>query len=559
MKAHRIPFHVLLTKLVAFALSVGVIVGCGDSSKEAVEPTPVGGPALVRVLTESQYRAIIRDIFGEDVPVNGRFNKPIRSHGLNAVGSSEVGFAPAALEQYVVSALGIAQYLADEGGLKELAPCDLPAGELANEVCLREFVATVGYRLFRRPVSDEQLVRFVTQAQLAQNKLGSSYSGLRFALVSMLTAPEFLLRIERVAPASHRDNLAELDAYSKAERLSFFLANTSPDETLLEAAANGDLDIPEKLAREVDRLLVAPTLEAAVRAFFTDMLGFGAFDELVKDLDLYPAYNSEVAADAQEQTLRDIVRHLITQNGDYRDLFTLRSTELTRPLGVVYRMPVASRNAWELTQFPESGRLGIQSHISFLALHSHPGRSSPTLRGASIREVFLCQDVPDPPADVDFSAVQSAPTDSLKTGRDRLQVHNNEPSCSGCHKIMDPPGLALENFDGIGQFRRTESGAAIDASGDLDGVEYTDHQGFAQALRNHREAPRCLVEKMYRYAVGRDTVWKERYYLDYLIRSFEEQGYRITDLMRKIALSKNFLSIANPAEAGSMSWREESL
>ncbi|MDG0980436.1 MAG: DUF1588 domain-containing protein [Halieaceae bacterium] len=559
MKANLILSNVLLGKFAVLTLLVGLVAGCNELSKDTAEPDPVGGPALVRVLTESQYRATIRDIFGEDVPVNGRFNKPIRSHGLNAVGSSEAGFSPAALEQYVISALGIAEHLVDEGRFKELVPCDLPAEGVANESCLHEFVAEIGYRLFRRPVPNEQLVRFVTQAQFAQHTLASSYAGLRYALVSMLTAPEFLLRVERVEPRPHREGLAELDAYSKAERLSFFLANTSPDQALLEAAANGDLDIPEKLSQHVERLLDAPTLDAAVRAFFSDMLGFGAFDELVKDLDLYPSYNTTVALDAQEQTLRDIVRHLIKQNGDYRDLFTLRTTELTRPLGVVYRLPVASRNGWELTKFQEPNRLGIQSHLSFLALHSHPGRSSPTLRGASIREIFLCQEVPDPPADVDFSAVQSAPTDTIKTGRDRLQVHNNEPSCSGCHKIMDPPGLVLENFDGIGQFRQTESGAVIDASGDLDGVTYQDHQGFAQALRNHREAPRCVVEKMYRYAIGRDTVWKERYYMDYLIKSFEEQGYRITELMRSIALSENFFSIANPAVAEFAGQEEESL
>jgi hypothetical protein len=275
------------------------------------------------------------------------------------------------------------------------------------------------------------------------------------------------------------------------------------------------------------------------------MLEFELFDDLAKDSTIYPAFNSDVAADAQEQTLRTITYHLIEGQGDYRDLFSLRETFLTRSLGIVYRLPVPTRSGWEKTVLPEEeGRAGIQSHVSFLALHSHPGRSSPTLRGEAIRNIFLCQEVPDPPADVDFSIVQDPSADYMPTARDRLHAHNTEPACSGCHKIMDPPGLALENFDGLGAFRTHENSALIDTSGFLDGAVYEDAEGLAQALREHPETPRCLAEKLYRFAVGRDTEWGERDYMDYLIEVFATSEYRVPALMRAIALSDNFFAIS---------------
>jgi hypothetical protein len=288
------------------------------------------------------------------------------------------------------------------------------------------------------------------------------------------------------------------------------------------------------------------------------MLEFDMFDDIAKDAAIYPAYNSAVALDAQEQTLRDISYHLLSQRGDYRDLFVLDETFMTRELGVIYRQPVTSRDGWERTALSYAGdRLGIQSHISFLALHSHPGRSSPTLRGESVRNVFLCQEVPEAPADIDFSIIQDPSPDFMPTARDRLTAHNTEPACSGCHKVMDPVGFALENYDGVGTYRTHEHEALIDASGFLDGTAYNDSAGLARALRNHPETPRCLVEKMYRFAVGRDTVWHERAYMDYLIAKFAEQGYRVPELMRAIALSENFFTIAPPGPEYQMAYSEK--
>jgi hypothetical protein len=279
------------------------------------------------------------------------------------------------------------------------------------------------------------------------------------------------------------------------------------------------------------------------------MLQFDGFNDLFKDPAIYPAYTTAVAKDAQEQTLRTIVTHLVGEKGDYRDLFTTRQTWLSRPLGIVYRMPVETRNGWERAEYPADGyRAGILTDVSMLALHSHPGRSSPTLRGKSLRETFLCEKVPDPPANVNFSIVQDAVNKPGSTARLRLLEHNDNPVCAGCHKLTDPIGLTLENFDGGGGFRAKENGAELDVSGSLDGKDFSGSQGLGQAMHDNPSVPSCLTEKLYRSAIGRDIQNSEEPFLEYLIGRFQAERFSVPVLMRAIALSKTFYSVSAPVE-----------
>ena len=538
-----------------FTLLTSGLMACDHNSQGWLrEPDAVGGPTLLRRITESQYRSSIAAIFGPEVPVLGRFERPLRAHGLIAVGTSEAGLSPFAMEQYDIAAQGVADFILTPEHRADYLPC-IPEVSIdvydVNDPCVEQFIEHYGLLLFRRPLSQDQRQRYLNIVETGAQRLGDVYQGLRYALVGMMTAPEFLLRIERAIEAPNDPSLPQLDSWSKAARLSYFLTDTTPDLELLRAAENGQLNSAQGLQKQVDRLLASPQFESALRAFFRDMLEFELFDDLAKDTEIYPAFNSDVVADAQEQTLRDIIRTLVAEEGDYRDLFTLTDSEMTRSLGVLYRQPVASRDGWERVPLSNDGRrLGIQSHISFLALHAHPGRSSPTLRGEALRNIFLCQEVPDPPPDVNFSAVQDAASTVMPTARDRLSAHNTEPACAGCHKVMDPLGLALEHYDGLGMFRVQENSAPIDASGSLDGVDYDDAHGLAQALSRHPETPRCLVEKLYRFGVGRDTVWDERAYMDYLIAKFEAHGFRVPELMRTIALSNNFFAVSPSVEHG---------
>lgn len=312
---------------------------------------------------------------------------------------------------------------------------------------------------------------------------------------------------------------------------------------MLDAAESGELQTEDGLARAVDRMLASPRLDIGMRAFFDDMFAFDDFNTLSKDPLIYPLFTSVTAVAAREQTLRTVINHLIVNEEDYRDLFVTRSSFISPALAVLYDMPAPS--GWTPYTFPpDSLRAGLLTHVSFLALHAHPGRSSPTLRGKALRELLLCQHVPPPPPDVDFSIINSLDA-NYPTQRDRVRAHLENPSCAGCHRVTDPPGLALENFNGEGRLRQTENDALIDASGDLDGIEFENVVGLGQALRNNPALPACLVQRLYSYGSGGPTSAQDNQLLEYFSGHFAAGGYQLPNLLRTIALSESFTRVVD--------------
>jgi hypothetical protein len=236
---------------------------------------------------------------------------------------------------------------------------------------------------------------------------------------------------------------------------------------------------------------------------------------------------------------------LLARREDYRDLFTTRQTFISPALAPIYKV-AAQGPGWTPYEFPpDSPYSGLLTHVSFQALHSHPGRSSATLRGKALREVMLCQAVPKPPANVDFSAVQN-PDGKMKTARERVNFHLQNPSCAGCHRITDPMGLSMESFDGAGQFRHQENGADIDTTGNLDGVPFTDVVGLGKALHDNPQLPWCLVRRTFAYATGTPSDTNNRRVLEFLSERFADEGYVFPELLRDIALSSAFRNVYEP-------------
>jgi hypothetical protein len=402
--------------------------------------------------------------------------------------------------------------------------------------------------LYRRPLTPDELQSRVKVANDAATGLKDFYTGLGISLSTMLDSPKFLFRQEVAEADPDHPGQYRMDAYSKASQLSFFLWNAAPDPELLAAAERGDLNTDSGLAKQVDRMIASPRLQQGVRAFFTDMLGFDEFETLAKDAMLFPKFNSRVAKDAQEQTLRTVTNLLVVDKGDYRDIFTTRKTYLSPLLASVYGVPlVAPDGTWQPYEYPEGdARAGIVSQVAFVALHSHPGRSSPTLRGKAVREVLLCQKVPTPPANVNFTLVQDTKNPQYKTARARLHAHATEATCAGCHKIMDPIGLGLEAFDSGGSLRGSENGETIDTSGELDGIKFADAAGLSKAVHDDPAAPACVVSRAYSYGVGRLPAKGEGDYVKALQTDFQANGYRFPDLLKKIATSPEFYRVAPP-------------
>ncbi len=548
------------------------------SVQAAPKPTPVtltsrdmvpavsAGPAMLRRLSPDQYRQTIADIFGSDINIGGRFAPEIRQSGLLAVGAGNESITSDEVEQYHAMAQTIAGQVVDPAHRDVLIPCKPATASGADDRCAGEFLSAVGELLYRRPLSKDEVQSQVAVAHMAAQQGNGFYAGLGESLSQMLVSPEFLFRWSRVQGGPAIQGVSSLDPYARASQLSFLLWNSSPDETLLSDAAHGRLDSSKGLEREVDRMLASPRLQDGVRAFFSDMLQFSCAEDpcldasFSKDTTIYPRFTPKVASDAQEQTLRTLVDLLVTHDGDYRDVFTTPRTFLTPDLAAVYGVPLPRNTPngepadWQPYTYPPADpRAGILAQVSFVALHSHPGQASATLRGRALREAILCQKVPDPPPNVNFKLAFDTTNPQYPTARSRLTAHRTNPVCAGCHKLMDPIGLSMENFDSDGHFRTRENGVLIDTSGELDGHKFDGMQGLDQTVATDPAAPACLVTRLAAYALGRPPTGDELQWVTDLKKDFIADHYRLPALLRQIATSPQLYRVewkGVPEQAG---------
>ena len=515
------------------------------------KPAPVRAEPIkvaLRRITETQYRHTIADVFGPEIKINARFEPEQRVDRLVAIGSAQLSLTSSGFEQYFALASSISDQVLDEKRRTATVPCKPADPTRADDACARLFIERYGERLFRRPLTRSEALARLRTASTGAKQSGDFYAGLKLALTSLLLAPEFLFRVETAEPDPAHPRQYRLDGFTKVARLSFLLWDSAPDQELLRVARSGAIHTQVGLEVQLQRMIASPRFEDGVRAFFTDMLQLDGIENLVKDAAIYPKFNQSVADSAKEQTLKTTIDLLVSKKRDYRDLFTANETFINRPLAAVYRIPFASSSDWAPYTFPQSSeRSGILTQVSFLSLFAHPGTSSPTKRGIKVYEIFMCQATPDPPANVDFSRVQDG---SKGTVRARLLDHMQNVGCAVCHRRTDPPGLALEHFDGLGQLRTMENGSMIDVSADINGVNVEGSQGLGQFLRDDPRVPECLVRNVYAYAVGREPDEQDQGYLLVQSKAFAGNGYRLPDLMVQIASSPEFFKVVAPSGTG---------
>lgn len=530
-------------RILILALVAPLLGSCSES-----EPETLGATPDMRRLTSAQYQHIIHDIFGDHVEIAGRFDPLVRTDGLFAIGARQAPVTPKGFEEYYNVGRSVAKQVVNTENRLVLIPCEPEDALEADEACSRQFFVEVGKLLYRRPLTTKELDTAVVAASEVASELGDFYSGIEFGLTGLLVNPSFLFIIDETEPDPSTEDGIRLSAYAKASRLSFLLWDTGPDEMLLASADSGDLHTEKGLEQEVDRMMNSVYLERGVRAFFEDFLDLEKFENLEKDTIIYPAFSINAAESAKEQLLRTLIDHLVVKESAYPAIFTSRATFIDEHLGRIYKVPVSRPDGgWEPYEFPEDDiRAGILTQMAFLSLYSHPGKSSPTLRGKAVRELLLCQKVPDPPAEVDFS-VFNDPSLPNFTARDRLTAHSTVPSCAGCHKITDPIGLGFEQFDSIGQIRFAEQGVPIDPSGDLDGTTYVNASGLGQAMYDHPGVPACLINQVYSYAAGRAPERNEREFIRYLEAKFAQSGYNLKTLLSDIATSEALYAVTKPS------------
>jgi PAS domain-containing protein len=451
------------------------------------------------------------------------------------VGAADTTYSPRGVASMEDAALKIAeQVIENPQSRARLVPCAPSAA--VDAACSRAVVRRLGRLAWRRPLTDAELERVAGVGDAAARTLGDFHGGLVYAVAALLQSPYFVFRVEL---GQGEGEARAFDAYELASRLSFFLWNTTPDEALLDRAADGTLSTDAGLRAEATRLLDSPRAREGLSNFFAEQFGLYALDTLAKDPKLFEHFDAQLGPDAREETLRLLLSQVLDADADFREVLTTRRTFLNPRLAALYGVPAPSPDGFREVDLPESAhRAGLLSHASVLNLYAHQVSSSATLRGKFVRTVLLCQPVPAPPVNVDTSI--PAPSGTTRTLRERVAEHLENPSCAGCHTLLDPIGLGLENYDAIGRFRETDNDERIDPTGTLDGVDFADAKGLGQALAEHEAFAPCVVRTLVRYASGHVEAAGEQAAVEALADRFAALDYRVKPLLLEIVMSPLF-------------------
>ena len=324
-------------------------------------------------------------------------------------------------------------------------------------------------------------------------------------LEGLLASPDFVFRFERAPSGATPGSSYKLSDLDLASRLAFFLWSAPPDRPLLALASQNRLSNPAVLEREVRRMLADPRASALATRFAAQWLRLPDLEMVQPDIRQYPDFDEQLRTAMRRETellFEDLVRRNRSVLDFYRADYTFVNEQLARHYGI----PQVAGPNFRRVSYPDSTRRGIPSHASVLTLTSHAGRTSAVERGKWVMEVLLNSPPPPPPPGVpDLEATPGASNGRTLTVRERMEEHRKNPSCQSCHKMMDPIGLAMENFDVTGRWRVRDNGMPIDSRGDLwDGSKAsTLPQLQAALLRRQETLLRTFTRNLMAYAVGR--------------------------------------------------------
>jgi hypothetical protein len=498
-------------------------------------------PASLRKLTVAQYQNSLRDLLGEGFTLPSELEADTVLHGFTSIGAARMALSPLATEQLETAALDVAKQVFSSASRSDVVGCD-PAGDAG---CTRSFLGTFGRRAFRRPLSNDEVERYVSVANTARDVLGDAWAGVEYAVAGLLQSPNFLYRVELGSPDPEDPERVVFSDYELASRLSYFIWNSTPDDELLDAAGRGELTTEAGLREQAERLIASPRAAAAIETFFAELFRLSTLSDLPQLPSAFPQLTPTLGESMRRETLQ-VLGDVADSGADFRSIFDSRTTFLNAELASLYGVAAPAGAAFAKTTLPEDGaRAGIWGHASFLAINAHATTTSPTLRGKFVREVLLCQSIPPPPPDVNTDIEVTAGGEP-RTMREKLAVHSEDPTCAGCHEVMDPIGLGFENFDAIGAFRTTDVGKTIDASGELDGVTFADAKGLGAALKDHPDVGTCLARSVYRYAVGHLETEGEQPIVVALGEAFDGGGGQVRSLLLRVVESAGFRYAAPP-------------
>ena len=370
---------------------------------------------------------------------------------------------------------------------------------------------------------------------------GGFEAGVETALRALLASPEFLFRIERDPAGLASGTPYRVSDLELASRLSFFLWSSLPDDALIDAAAARRLSDPAVLETEVRRMLADPRAEALTTNFASQWLHLRNLDAVRPDARLFPDFDDNLRQGFRRET-ELLFRSVLNEDRSVVDLLTADYTFVNERVATHYELPGIYGDHFRRVALPAgSPRAGLLGHGSVLTVTSYATRTSPVLRGKWILENLLGTPPPPPPANVPPLEETRSNVRTVSM-RERMEAHRQNPQCAVCHRIMDPAGLSMENFDAIGRWRETEGAARIDAAGNLPGGEAFDGvAGLRAAILERPDVFAGVVaEKLLTFALGRGLDHADAPAVRSIVRSAAADDYRLSSLILGIANSTPF-------------------
>jgi hypothetical protein len=418
-----------------------------------------------------------------------------------------------------------------------------PASAKDEEPCAKKIITALARHAFREPVTEEHMEELMTTYGEGRSH-GDFDGGIRMALELMLSHPEFVFRFERPPANAAPGTDYRVSDLELASRLSYFLWSTAPDDQLIDVAAQGKLRNPTILEQQVRRMLADPKCEALATNFAGQWLYLRNLKDALPDYYLYPLADQNLLQAMRRET-ELFFYSTVKEDRSILDLLTANYTFVNQDLAKHYGVSGVLGNAFRRVTLTDENRFGLLGQGSILTVTSFSNRTSPVVRGKWVLEQILGAAVPVPPPNVPpLKEVPVIGGDLVKrqTVRERIEQHRANEPCASCHKIMDPIGLSLENYDAVGSWRTQDSGYPVDTSGQLvDGTKVTNPVNLRQALLKYKEAyVRNVTGKLLMYALGRGLEYYDMPMVRAIDHDVEKNNYKFESIVMGIVKSTPF-------------------
>ena len=405
----------------------------------------------------------------------------------------------------------------------------------------RETISKLARRVFRRPPGQNEIDRLSKYVEMVQKDGGSYQRGLQVALQAMLVSPHFLFRVELDPPKGQATR--PLSDYELATRLSYFLWNSTPDDSLMWWASQGKLHEPQHLAHQVRRMLQDPKAKSLASNFAMQWLELNRLNDVAPDPDTFPQWTPQLKTAMQTETTL-FCNEIIQKDRSVLDFLDAKFSYLNEPLAKLYNVPNVKGDKFQRVVFTgdlAKQRGGLLTQASVLTVTSNPTRTSPVKRGKWVLGQLLGAPPPSAPPNVpalseDKKVVASAPI------RERMAQHRKDPACSSCHARMDPIGFGMESYNGIGAWRLKDGDFAVDSKGELSGGQKFDGPNELRSALKSRKAvfTRALSDKLLTYAIGRGLERTDKCFVDAITESTAKQNYKFSALVLAVVNSEPF-------------------